>query len=132
MKKLLFIAVAMLVVLASCKDENKIQKWEYMRVKTNAVLVDEHGNWPGFSENFVINETQGTNIDDSLNTLGQEGWEIVGVYTKTSTTFPNFGNAEYVTGLRDQVATRRVVYVLKRPYIETEKKEEKTDSVAKK
>lgn len=52
--------------------------------------------------------------NDDLNLFGKEGWELVDVYTITETVHPNFGNAEYVTGIRENTRTRSVNYVFKR------------------
>lgn len=49
-----------------------------------------------------------------LNKAGEEGWELVNVYTTTETVFPNFGNADYHTGIKDNVRTQTVNFVFKR------------------
>lgn len=49
-----------------------------------------------------------------LNSYGEEGWELVDVYTTTETVYPNFGNKDYVTGLRENVRTNTVNFVFKR------------------
>lgn len=50
-----------------------------------------------------------------LDALGQQGWELAGSYLEMETAFPNFGSADYVTGLRDNVRPQRLVLILKRP-----------------
>jgi hypothetical protein len=74
-----------------------------------------------------------------LNKMGQEGWELVNTYTEIATAFPNFGNSEYVTGLRENVRTSVINFVFKRPSdgkqevlpekveVKKENKEEKTN-----
>ena len=47
--------------------------------------------------------------------MGKEGWELVSTYTEVATVFPNFGNSEYVTGIRENVRTNVVNFVFKRP-----------------
>lgn len=49
-----------------------------------------------------------------LNELGKEGWELVGMYTEVKTTYPNFGNEEYHTGIKTNTKTKSVTFVLKR------------------
>ena len=50
-----------------------------------------------------------------VNTMAKDGWELVSTYTETTTVFPNFGNSEYVTGIRENVRTSVVNFVFKRP-----------------
>lgn len=52
---------------------------------------------------------------DDLLTLGQEGWELAGCYLEMETAFPNFGDEDYVTGIRDNVRPQRLVLIFKRP-----------------
>ena len=40
--------------------------------------------------------------------------ELVDVYTIEETVHPNFGNEEYVTGLRENTRTASINYVFKR------------------
>jgi hypothetical protein len=47
--------------------------------------------------------------------MGEDGWELVSTYTEIATAFPNFGNSEYVTGIRENVRTSVVNFVFKRP-----------------
>ncbi len=57
-----------------------------------------------------------TTIDPSesaLSKLGASGWEVVGTYLEMETAYPNFGKAEYVTGLQPNIRPQRVVLVLR-------------------
>ena len=47
--------------------------------------------------------------------MGNDGWELVSTFTEVATAFPNFGNSEYVTGIRENVRTSVVNFVFKRP-----------------
>lgn len=49
-----------------------------------------------------------------LNRLGKEGWELVSTYTTVETKYPNFGNQDYVTGIRENTHTGKINFVLKR------------------
>ena len=53
-------------------------------------------------------------MEKTFNELGKEGWELVSTYTETATAFPNFGNSDYVTGIRDNTRTSVVNFVFKR------------------
>jgi hypothetical protein len=52
--------------------------------------------------------------DESLNSFGKDGWELVGIYEKVETVHPNYGNKEYVTGLQPNVRTAEISFVFKR------------------
>lgn len=52
-----------------------------------------------------------------LDSLGADGWELTDVYTTVETVHPNFGNAQYVTGLQPNTRTAEVYYVFKRPVV---------------
>jgi len=64
-----------------------------------------------------------------LNKMGKEGWELVSTYTETATAFPNFGNSDYVTGIRDNTRTSVVNFIFKR---QSDGKEENNDKPTKK
>lgn len=100
MKKVL-IAIAALasMVTVSC---NNSPAWEYKVVK---IAGNEASNYSAMS--FSDPTAQ-------LNKLGNDGWEVVSTYTEVGTVHPNFGNAEYVTGLQPNTRTSVVNFVLKR------------------
>lgn len=97
MRKLFFI-LSFVALLSSC--DNK--KWEYKTVSIEGQSYGEMSS-PTFR-----------NPTPMLNELGKDGWEVVGTYTEINTSFPNFGNQEYVTGIRTNTATTVVNFVLKR------------------
>lgn len=110
MKKLfyLFVVVSMVFGTASCskKEEaqkEKVQKWEYK-------IISEWGIDRGSFDSKALPLPE-----EELNKLGDEGWELVDVYTRIETVHPNFGNKEYVIGLQPNTRTEAVIYVLKRP-----------------
>ena len=50
----------------------------------------------------------------SLADLGRQGWELVGVVDDVETSFPNFGNAEYHTGIKSNTHTKSAHILFKR------------------
>lgn len=103
MKKVLLFLIAVLTVAACSSDSGSLQsKWEYKIV----IIENEQ-----FSE-FAASEINVSSKD--LNQYGEEGWELVDVYTIIETEHPNFGNSEYVTGIRENTRTSSVNCVFKR------------------
>lgn len=117
MKKILFLCCLLAGVLVSCSP--KEQSWEYKVVKVagkDAEILADYGP-------LVYGDQT-----PMLNKMGQEGWELIDIYTEVATAFPNFGNSEYVTGIRENVRTSVVNFVFKRPYTEdTETKPAKVE-----
>ena len=102
MKKVLLL-FCMITTLVSCGSKN--EQWEYKVVKVagkdSEVMAD-------FGALVFTDQTS------MLNKMGKEGWELVSTYTEKGTSFPNFGNSEYVTGLRTNTRTVVVNFVFKR------------------
>ena len=96
MKKL-FVSLVAAIALTACSSN-----WEYKVVTVDGTSTSE------FSPNSF-----NVSLED-LNLFGAEGWELVDVYTVVETVHPNFGNSEYVTGLRENTRTSSINYVFKR------------------
>lgn len=103
MKKLIFLFVVF--VFCSCNNETK---WEYKVIKVAGQDAEEIAK---FSPLVFNDQTP------MLNKMGGDGWELVNTYTETSTTHCNFGDSEYVTGIRDNVRTSVLNFIFKRPAI---------------
>jgi hypothetical protein len=91
--------------------ETKPVTWEYRVVSVSPDVANDRGTTTagGLAQNQItVSATQ-------LNALGLQGWELTGSYLEMETAFPNFGSADYVTGLRDNVRPQRLVLILKRP-----------------
>lgn len=96
-----------LLVFGGCSFEfNSNEKkvaWEYKEVISyGEAIIKDYGN---------------NSFDDmtkEFNSLGKEGWELVGVHSNVETVFPNFGNEGYHTGIKTNVRTNKVVYTFKR------------------
>lgn len=125
MKKLfyLFVVVSMVFGTASCsqKEESQnveSQKWEYN------IIGDGGINAGSFNSKVFVLDV----IEQELNKLGDEGWELVDVYTRIETVHPNFGNDKYVTGLQPNTRTEVVFYVFKRPKQEFSKDDNEVET----
>lgn len=102
MKKYLAAIVFGTLLLCSCSKDSK---WEYKIVR---VPGQESEKMADFSP--VVFNDQTT----MLNKMGEEGWELIDTYTETNTVHPNFGNSEYVTGIRENTRTSVLNFVFKR------------------
>lgn len=98
------------ILLSSSCGRSDDTQWEYRVLKF------------GYDENILIHSGLDTSFypvmfgdpTSELNKLGQEGWELVSTYTTIETKFPNFGNQEYVTGIRNNTRTGGICFVFKR------------------
>ena len=86
------------VLLTACGNP----LWEYKIVTVDNSKAGEFDT-PKFSV-----------TSEDLNLFGEEGWELVDVYSVTETEHPNFGNSEYVTGIRENTRTQSLNFVFKR------------------
>lgn len=121
MRQSIFI-VLLLVLLGACssKDSTPIQ-WEYNIVSfPGSELPTVYG--PNDKQALIeLNKSQtlhfpeASAIPNSLNLYGKEGWELVSTYTTTETVFPNFGDASYHTGIKENTRTNTINFVFKRP-----------------
>lgn len=85
--------------------------WEYRVINVSPDVANDRGT----TTVGALAANQITVSDARLNALGLQGWELAGSYLEMETAFPNFGDSEYVTGLRDNVRPQRLVLILKRP-----------------
>lgn len=97
------ILLSAILILSLVANLNTTQKWEYKVVYISTLNPDEMG-----STHITINE-------EELISLGQDGWELVNAYSEMETTWPNFGNEEYVTGLQPNVRPQFTTLIFKRP-----------------
>lgn len=114
---LLPIAIIGAVMLTGCKNEtenNFMDKWEYKTVHIEACPMLQG------EENKNINlksplRFYSDELNDSLNTAGQEGWELVNAIPEIETAYPQLDSDEYnVSGIRSNVRTSGVSLVFKR------------------
>ena len=80
-------------------------KWEYKIISVKGEEQKTSGKLK--TNDFEIS-------DKTLNLLGKDGWELVGIYEKIETVHPNFGDDRYVSGLQPNVRTSEINFVFKR------------------
>ncbi len=116
MRKII-LACIMVAFLASCSNNHP---WEYKVVKVAgkpAETLAEYGPLVYGDQTAMLNK------------MGKDGWELVSTYVEVATAFPNFGDASYVTGIRDNTRTSVINFVFKR---QSDGKEEAKAKQAKK
>ena len=84
--------------------------WEY---KVVDVVRDQEASRTGTGSGKFTSVTPNEKM---LNDLGKEGWELSTSYLEMETAWPNFGNADYVTGIQPNIRPQRLVLVFKRIY----------------
>jgi len=87
---------------------NDIQEARY---QYKVLAVDSQGN--DRTGDGAMKFTSITPNERELSSLGAAGWEVVASYLEMETAYPNFGKAEYVTGLQPNIRPQRVVMILR-------------------
>lgn len=82
--------------------------WEYEVVTIAGEGYDRVGGLEAFYVDFLEPSVE------TLNEMGNEGWELSTCYLELETAFPNFGDEDYVTGIRDNIRPQRLVLIFKR------------------
>ena len=95
-----------------------------------AILVSLVLLFMAFKENYRVFDYKiieassiGTEYEDGklnlpkvdIEELGAGGWELVGVVDDIRTSFPNFGDMEYHTGMKSNTHTKGAYLIFKRP-----------------
>jgi hypothetical protein len=104
MKNAVFILAVLLFISCSSKWENET-KWEYKTISIKGEELESFGKQR--ANYFKVSDTE-------LNSLGNDGWELTGMYEKIETVHPNFGDDRYVTGMQPNVRTSEINFVFKR------------------
>ncbi len=83
--------------------------WEYQVVSVCGEGYEHLDSGDAFNQEFIDLTAP------DLVSYGNDGWELAGCFLEMETAFPNFGNEDYVTGIRDNVRPQRLVLIFKRP-----------------
>lgn len=87
------------------------QVWEYKTVQFQPKEINKRTD--SGASNFNTIDIP----EETLNQMGQDGWELVTSHLEMETAFPNFGDSKYVTGLQPNVRPQMVILIFKRPVI---------------
>lgn len=107
MKKALSITLLAVLFLGLSSCSNDSNKWEYKTVEVSGRSDYQNPDFNPLTFDYP---------KEDLDTLGANGWELVNVYSETETVFPNYGDDQYVTGIKANTRTSKVVYVFKRKH----------------
>lgn len=109
---ILIVSIYGVVSIKANIGKTKVQKWEYKTIMVGPTEQNARtGN--GAAKFNTINISE-----ETLNELGNEGWELIDSYLEMETSYPNFGNNEYVTGLQSNVRPQLIKLIFKRSVVE--------------
>lgn len=121
MKKFLTVIFAAILLVGCANKEKQIgEQWVYCVIsiqgsKTPQVYSSgEKAQLVKASDYQPLNFPNDIDIERVLNGYGKDGWELVDVYTNIETVFPNMGNEQYHTGIKENTRTQIVNYVFKK------------------
>lgn len=105
-------AIIVLLIIGLIFQANAVIKrpirWEYKSVTFFVEKSSERQGKDAFKYSSI-------KLDDRiLCNMGQQGWEALGCYLEMETAFPNFGQDDYVTGIRENIRPQSLVVIFKR------------------
>jgi len=112
----IFLLLILILHYPVSSKENYI--WEYKKVVFTGDGFSRIGEEAFKSSSIYISENY-------LNELGSEGWELISATLEMETAFPNFGNEQYVTGIRENTRPQRIICFFKRKVDSSKKNENK-------
>lgn len=120
MRQSIFILLISLLLGACSNKDTSVPQWEYKIISfpgsqlPSVYSPNDKEALIELSNSQTLNFPETTAIPNSLNLYGKEGWELVNVYTTIETVFPNFGDKDYHTGIKDNTRTNAINFVFKR------------------
>ena len=90
-----------------------LEKWEYAYVdiisESNSSAVTLGSNYEKMSFKTIPDFTY------KISSMGEQGWELVGIAVEHETVHPNFGeNQNLVTGIQPNVRPQKMICIFKR------------------
>jgi hypothetical protein len=98
----------LLILILHFPSKPKPINWEYKTLKFYSQGYDRTGSEAGKFASIMVSE-------EKLNELGTDGWELVSSALEMETSYPNFGNPSYVTGLQPNVRPQALICIFKKP-----------------
>lgn len=116
--KILTLFIIVITMLTACHNQEP-QQWEYMVLpiegsKLPTVYAPNDKEMLTQQSDFKSLEFNNQNFNMMLNSYGKDGWELVNIYSTIETVFPNFGNEEYHSGIKENTRTQTINFVFKR------------------
>lgn len=111
MKRILILLVSLSLLFACTPATKEQTKWEYKTIKVVGKESESKYLGSEFLPLLFGDQTK------TLNEMGQEGWELVNTYSEIETVHANFGNSDYVTGIRENTRTCVIYFIFKRPVV---------------
>lgn len=127
MKKVILSLAVPFMLLSSCTEpkenlkENLKETWEYhvMYFKGESLYdSDTEDKQQQLINDYYPKAFFRAEMIDTLNALGEQGWELVSVVPITESAYPNLGNEKYNTGIRTNTRTGELKFFYKRRKLE--------------
>ena len=106
------------VLMAACTKNAESSKWEYKVMTIEGATLDEGCTGLMWQTQRIADKTiryfSEEEMRDSLNSVGQQGWELVDIVALVETLHPNFGDKNYATTTQPNTRTQELKLVFKR------------------
>lgn len=108
------------LLLSACNSNTSNFQWEYRIVPLigqalpATYLKGDKAQLNNTSEFESLKFMKPVDWEQSLNLYGKDGWELVSTYSTIETVFPNFGDKQYHTGVKENTRTNTIYFVFKR------------------
>lgn len=109
--------IAICSLIGSCSNQaekGNTDKWEYKTVHIEAYPMLHGEEYRNINLKLPL-RFYSDELNDSLNTAGQEGWELVNAIPEVATAYPQLDFDEYnANGIKSNVRTSGVSLIFKR------------------
>lgn len=110
MKKIILSTFLLLSFYSTSQnDSNKKPRFEYVTIK-----IEPKSNWDDKKSNDFDNLFSYNYYQNLMDSLGNQGYELISVIPIIETVFPNYGNDTYHTGIKSNTRTKELELFFKR------------------